>query len=70
MTRQINLGELHVEYENASEHVQNVVDHCVSNVMSILREEAFKASGDDRVEELTAAIFHYLKSCNPSDIGE
>jgi len=58
----------HDQYEQSSSWIQSAVDDATSLVMNELKMRQFITCGDDRAEELAAAITKYLLVCSGFEI--
>lgn len=61
----LNTREIHEAIDNEDDEEQAIVNHCYQAVVETLKKTYKRqTAGDDRAEELVAAIYHYMKSCN------
>lgn len=58
----IDTKERHDEYEHAPAFNRMAIDAAYRACVSVLRESGFTCAGDDRAEELIAAIYHYTQT--------
>jgi hypothetical protein len=60
----IETREAHRRLDEAPAKVQSAVNRAYRAAVEVLKEEgACRPAGDDRAEELAAAIFYYIKRC-------
>lgn len=64
MENTINVRRNHEAYENASKGMQDAVNRAYKAARAELMDRGLNCYGDDRAEELVAAIMHYVISCN------
>lgn len=56
----INTREEHARYEALDENTREAIDEAFLAAAKALRARGVKTVGDDRAEELVAAITHYV----------
>ena len=60
----IETERLHEGYENSPQEVRKAIDESYREVSRVFGMHGFSAFGDDRAEELVAAIYYFYQRCN------
>lgn len=69
MLNTIDVRESHKNYEQSSEGHKKAIGHAYTACIKVLIDEGYDVAGDDRAEELIAAIHHYITRCHFQGYG-
>lgn len=64
ISTQLNARAMWDDYAEASEEERDAVTEARDDVLRVFRRNGFVCPGDDRLAELEAVLFNYLKEAN------